>query len=580
MLSFSQPTIVLFFFTLTILALIKYQQYPERIFGLLFIALYSCDLVSENQVISSFANQGLLTLILLIICSLALEKTRLLKVVTNYVIKKSYNATWLRLFGLTTIASAILNNTAVVSTMLAPIRNNTHHAASKLLLPLSYAAILGGTLTLVGTSTNLIVNSMVIEAGMPSLRFFDFTLVGLSVVSSCGILLFLSSRLLPSKQLKQQYASDYLIDTEVMLGSTLIGHSIENNGLRNLESLFLVEILRSNRLISPVAPSEVIQANDRLIFSGDIKKVTHLSQFSGLSSFANQNGLPMNNLTEVIIRPESVLIGCSLKKVGFRALFDAAVVAIKRDGETVSGKLGELSLKAGDYLVLAVGDDFKARHNIQKNFFVISGVETEQLLDGYKEKLAIGGFFVAILLAACNLLPLFKGMLILLAGLLMTGCLNGNEVLQRLPKNIWLIIASALLLAQALSNSGAFTFFDDFVRHHQDAFTPFIGLVLVYLMTWLLTELVTNNAAAALIFPIGYELAASLSISPMPYVMAVAFAASASFISPYSYQTNLMVYNAGQYRLTDFIKVGLPISLLYGVTVITALSLIYDIGIA
>lgn len=508
---------------------------------------------------------------LLMICSVALEKTKLLRMITNYVIGPNYRLTWLRLYGLTTFSSAILNNTAVVSTMLAPIRNNPHHKASKLLLPLSYAAILGGTLTLVGTSTNLIVNSLVIDFGLPSLKFFDFTAVGICLVLGCGVLLYILSPFLPERGKSHVQIRDYIIDTEVSAESDLVGKTVEQNGLRHLESLFLVEILRDGRLISPVTPAEVIQPNDRLLFSGDVKKVTILTQFDGLSLFASDSGLPLDNLSEVVIRPESHLIGKTLKHAGFRALFDAAVVAIKRDGEALSGKLGEVKLQTGDYLVLAVGEDYASRNNIAKNFFLLNEVKTEHCLDGWKEKLAIGGFLGAILLAATGIVSLFKVMLILLGLLLLTGCLSANEVLQRIPKGVWLIISSALLLSQALTNTGALNGVEALVHSYDYLFTPFIGLVVVYLLSWIMTELVTNNAAAALVFPIGIELASSLSVNPQAYILAIAFGASASFISPYGYQTNLMVFNAGQYKLQDFVKVGVPMCLLYGVIVLTAI---------
>ncbi|MFA0506620.1 SLC13 family permease [Vibrio sp. 10N.222.54.B12] len=562
---------VLVLFAVTICGLIRFQAHSDKVFGILLLALYISSLVSTEQVIQSFSNRGLLTLMLLMICSVALEKTKLLRVITSYVIGPNYRLTWLRLYGLTTFSSAILNNTAVVSTMLAPIRNNPHHKASKLLLPLSYAAILGGTLTLVGTSTNLIVNSLVIDAGLPSLKFFDFTAVGICLVVGCGLLLYFLSSLLPERGKDHVQIHDYIIDAVVSPQSDLIGKTVEQNGLRHLESLFLVEVLRNGHLISPVTPSEIIQANDRLLFSGDVKKVTVLTQFDGLSLFASNVGLPLDNLSEVVIRPESRLIGKTLKHAGFRALFDAAVVAIKRDGEALSGKLGEVELQAGDYLVLAVGEDYASRNNITRNFFLLSEVETDRCLDGWKEKLAIGGFFGAILLAALGVVSLFKVMLIFLGVLLLTGCLSASEVLQRMPKSIWLIISSALLLSQALSNSGALDGLEALVHYNDYLFTPFIGLVVVYLLAWLMTELVTNNAAAALVFPIGIELASSLSANPQAYILALAFGASASFISPYGYQTNLMVFNAGQYKLQDFVKVGVPMCLLYGVIVLTAI---------
>ncbi|CAH1552777.1 SLC13 family permease [Vibrio rotiferianus] len=567
--------IVLLLFALTIVGLIKFQSKPERVFGALLLVLLSGGFVSDEQVIASFANQGVLTLVLLMVCSLALEKTKILRQITNFVIQPGYSRSWLNLFTFSALSSSVLNNTAVVSAMLASIRSNIHHSPSRLLLPLSYSAILGGTLTLVGTSTNLIVNSMVIESGLPALGFFDFTLIGVFLISACGTALFIASRWLPNRVEQPKTIDDYFIDTQVMTNSSLIGRSIEQNGLRNLEALFLVELQRSGHLISPVSPSEVLQSGDRLLFSGDIKKVTLLSQFSGLQSFANQNGLPLDNLSEVILRPESSLVGKTLKRAGFRALFDAAVVAIKRDGGRLSGKLGDVELKAGDSLVLAVGKDFKSRHNLSKNFFFVSGVETERTLGRYREWLAVWGFAASIGLSAVGVVPLFKSLLLLLGILLLSDTLKANEILQRLPTQIWLIISSALLLSYALNNTQALTLFDAVIVRYQHSFTPLIGLVFIYLSTWLLTELVTNNAAAALIFPIAMGLSSSLGVDPIGFIMAVAFGASASFISPYGYQTNLMVYNAGQYRVSDFIKVGVPVSIVYGVVTVSSIAVIY-----
>lgn len=562
---------VLFIFFATIVGLIKYQNYPERVFGAVLISLYGLNIVTTQQVLDKFSNQGLLTLMLLMTCSLALEKTKALRALGRYVMQSSYQKTWLRLLGLTAVSSAFLNNTAVVATMLSPIRNNKYHSPSLLLLPLSYAAIFGGTLTLVGTSTNLIVNSMVLDQGLPPLGFFEFTPIGASVIVVCGGLLFLLSKRLPNKPMPRLCSSQYFIDARVASGSTLAGKSVEQNGLRSLESLFLVEILRRGRLISPVSPSEGIEDNDRLIFSGDIQKVTRLKQFNGLSTYAHENGLPLKNLHEALIKPDSVLIGSSMKQVGFRALFDAAVVAMRRDGESISGQLGDVVFRAGDCLVLAVGKDFHQRRNITKNFYLMSDKETEHALQPWQEKVALVGFVTAIALAALGWFTLFKTTLVLLSLLLFTGCLSSNEIMRRLPMKIWLIIASALLLSQALLTSGVLTALGAWIQTHHHIITPLLGLIMVYTLTWLLTELVTNNAAAVLIFPIAYTLALTLSVAPKAYILAVAFGASASFISPYGYQTNLMVFNAGQYKLSDFAKIGIPISLAYGITVITAI---------
>ena len=572
-----QSYFVLTVFLSTIIGLIKYQQRPSLVFGIALMILFSTDMVSTEQVIKSISNQGLLTLILLMLCSIALEKTRLLRIIAMKVIKPSYKGTWARLFGFTVLSSALLNNTAVVSTMLAPIRNNPHHSPSKLLIPLSYAAILGGTLTLVGTSTNLIVNSLVLDANLPSLGFFDFTLVGLCLVFVCGITLYFCGRFLPDKSIDSAEAESYFIEAKISIDSNLVGKTVEQNGLRHLQSLFLVEIMRGDCLLSAIAPTEVLQANDKLIFSGDISKVSQLNMFDGLSIFAEKNGLSIDNLREVVVRPESILTGKTLRKVGFRSLFDAAVVAIKRDGEKVSGKIGRLKIQPGDFLVLAVGEDFKSRRNIRKNFILLSDIELDSRLSGIKEWLAVIGFLVAITLSAVGVLPLFKSVLLLLGVLLLTGCFSTNELLRRLPVDIWVIISSAIGLSYALQNSGVIEAFTLFMSNNSDAFTPFMALLAVYIITWLLTELVTNNAAAALVFPIAYGLAISIDANPTAFIMAVAFGASASFISPYGYQTNLMVFNAGQYKLNDFIRIGAPVSIAYSITAVSMIVIVFGL---
>jgi len=572
-----QSYFVLAVFIGTIFGLIKFQQRPSLVFGVALLILFSTQMVTTDQVIKSASNQGLLTLILLMLCSIALEKTRLLRLVAMKVIKPCYSATWLRLFSFTVISSAFLNNTAVVSTMLAPIRNNPNHSASKLLIPLSYAAILGGTLTLVGTSTNLIVNSLVLDANLPSLGFFDFTLVGLCLVVTCGITLYCCRSLLPDRNMKEGEALSYFIEAKVNPESTLIGKSVEQNGLRHLQSLFLVEIIRGNCVLTAIAPNEVIQENDKLIFSGDVSKVSQLHLFDGLSIFAEKRGLPLDNLREVVVRPESVLTGKTLKSIGFRSLFDAAVVAIKRDGEKVSGKIGEVKIRPGDFLVLAVGEDFKSRRNIRKNFILLSDIELDSRLSGKKELLAIVGFVAAIALAAFSVVSLFKAVVLLLGVLLLSGCLTSSEILRRFPTDIWVIISSAIVLSYALQNSGIITSFSELMSHSAFGLSPLMALIAVYIVTLFLTELVTNNAAAALVFPIAYGLALSVGSNPIAFIMAVAFGASASFISPYGYQTNLMVFNAGQYKLNDFIKIGVPVSVVYSVTCITAIVAVFGL---
>lgn len=562
-------------FVLTLVGLVKYQQVPERVFATSTIVCLLLSLVSTEELLENSVNTGLVALVILIVCSFALERTSLLRIVASKLITKHKKRSYVKTLLSTAFASAILNNTAVVATLITPIKNNKHINPSRLLLPLSYAAILGGTLTLVGTSTNLIVNSMVIEQGLDSLKFFDFTIVGLSVLFACMVVLLITLKTLPKVNITDSKSIDYFVEAEVHTDSKLVCKSIQENGLRSMDSLFLVEIIRQGHLISPVTPDEYIQAGDKLIFSGDISKVFVLQQFDGLELFAEKDGLLLDNLTEVLIKPGSSIIGIKLKQSGFRARFDAAVVAVRREGSVLSGKVGDLVLQSGDFLVLAVGNDFAGRNNISKNFFVLTGVKPENMLTGWRDKFALLGFVGAIASSVILSIPLLSVLIYYLAALVVFKCLSINEIKRRFPLEIWLIVSSALTLSTGLENTGVAALFADKVEYLLQGQSVMVAFVFVFIVTLLLTELITNNAAAALVFPIAYNIAIGLGVSPIPFVMAVAFAASGSFISPYGYQTNVMVYNSGNYKLKDFIRYGVPVSLTYTLVALYMIPLVF-----
>jgi len=570
-----QQIVVSGIFLLTIGALIFSQYRPSMVFSLTMLALLVSQAVTVETVLANATNQGLITLILLLLVSAAIDKTALLKRIARKLLTQNYQQSFWRLFGVSFIASAFLNNTAVVASLIGPVKQNQYHAASKLLIPLSYAAILGGTVTLIGTSTNLIVDSFLLDYGHPGFAFFDFTLFGLTAGVISGIVLYFCQGLLPTYQTDNAVNNVYLLEAEVSADSELIGKSIEENHLRNLPELFLVEIIRNNTSITPVCPDEIIHPEDKLIFNGNVQKVDALSHIKGLSLFAENHGLMQSELTEVVISNRSSIIGKTLKKVGFRALFDAAVVAIRRDGETLSGKLGELTLQTGDFLLLATGPDFTQRNNIAKHFFIVSEQRIARKLSGLQDGLTVSGFALTIALAALGILPLIYGLIFFLALLLLLNVTSYSEVKRGLPLNLMLVIVGALSLSSALSSSGLTTMLTDSLAPILLQSSPFIALVVIYVITLLLTEFVTNNAAAALMFPFAWAVISALNAPVMPFALAVAFAASASFISPYGYQTNLLVHNAGQYLYKDFVKIGLPVSFVYSSIVLSLLYWVY-----
>lgn len=532
---------------------------------------------SQQALLSSFSNPALATLILLLLVSLALERSPLLDRLSSSLLRGHANLATFRLSAFATALSAFMNNTAVVGALLGMISRQRLQPPSRLLLPLSYASILGGVTTLVGTSTNLVVNSFAVEAGLPALQMFQFSLVGVPVALMCLLVLTLSARLLPANAARTHDAGTaYFLEARIAPGSPLAGRSIEQNQMRNLDGLFLLEIERMGQLVSPVGPNEMLFEDDVLIFTGEIHKVQALQRFQGLQVFgARADALLKSNLVEVVISSQSELANRTLREVDFRTMFDAGVVGIRRGDRRLTGQLGRIPLRIGDSLLLAAGPDFLQHRNLDRNFHVLNGTVVRPKLTSLQSTMALSGFACAILLSALEWVPLFNGLLLLMAGLLATRILTLGEMRRRFPFELLLVIGAALTIAKVIESSGAAALMADGIRFVFADYGITGAFVGIYLLTLILTELVTNNAAAALAFPIALTTARALGADPTPFVMIVAYGASACFLVPFGYQTHLMVYSAGRYRMTDFVRVGLPVSITYSIGVLLLVPIVF-----
>lgn len=558
-----------------VVALITTKLNPALLFFSAITISFLSGLIELDVMLANFTNVSLITLMMLLSASLAIEKTRLVSWLSAQIARASLAHSVTRLGLSTALLSSFINNTAVVATMINAVKENTAHAPSKLLLPLSYTAILGGTLTLIGTSTNLIVNGFVEDAGLAPLGFFDFTLVGAAVLVVGLITIVIFSYKLPEYEIEQEEQAPFYLEAKVTDRSALIDKTVEQNGLRHLKSLFLAEIIRDGQHIVPVGPDEKIKQDDILLFVGDINSAHRLAQFTGLQLAHPEHEIsPGNGLVEVVISHSGDIAGQTLKQFRFREQFDAAVIAIRRGHTRLEGGLGTIKLQAGDSLILAPGDHFKDKP-LNKEFVYVSGIELKHLFNLKTSLAIIGSFMLTLVASISGILSLEKGLLILLAGYLFSGVITAKEVQQRFPIDLFVIVGSAIGLAQLMISTGVAGLITEGLIHHINGWGPFGAFVAIYLTTLLFTELITNNAAAALVFPIAYSLAVSFGVSPMPFIMAVAFGASASFISPYGYQTNLMVYSAGNYRFSDYLLLGIPTSLAYTATALCVIPLVF-----
>ncbi len=534
-------------------------------------------LVELPVMLTSFANPALATLILLLLVSLTLERSPLLDLLAAKILAGREKTALLKLMGTGALLSAFLNNTAIVASFLGTLSRQTRIAPSRLLIPLSYASIFGGITTLVGTSTNLVVSSFATSAGLGELSMFQFSLVGIPVALVCIFTLLISSSWLPRHgTATEQKSLPYFLSADVMPESTLIGKTIEANAMRQLDGLYLLEIERDGRLISPVTPDEIIHAGDLLVFTGEVNKVQTLQRFSGLRLLGESaDELLTSNLVEVVISHESILANRTLQEVDFRTLFNAGVVGIRRGERRLEGQLGRIPLKVGDSLLLAVGSDFSQHHNLDRNFHLLSGTLQRPRLSLHQSLAALGGFAVAIVCASLGLLSLFESLLCLMALFLIGGLLSINEMRRRFPFELFLVIGSALTLAKGMEASGAAALVADGMQYLFNGYGVYAAFAGVFLLTLLMTETVTNNAAAALAFPIALSTAQAFNADPMPFIMAVAYGASACFLIPFGYQTHLMVYSPGRYRLQDYLKTGLPVSVMYSLTVLLLTPIIF-----
>jgi di/tricarboxylate transporter len=561
---------------LLVIELIRGRRSPAALFAGVAFGFILLDFIGIQKSLAQFTNTGLITVVVLLLLSVVLDKSRLLETVADKLIHGPYRWAVVKLYVATAAYSAFLNNTAVVASLLGPLRMARQHPPSRLLMPMCFAASLGGILTLVGTSTNLLMNSLMVGRGMEGLHLFDLFPVGILIVIGCGVAMALTYPFILKEQPPvQESRSEYFLEARVAPGSKLAGRSVEANGLRSLAHLFLAEIVRGDRVIAPVEPDEAIHEGDLLVFTGDVTRLDLLTQFDGLKTHGHTFALPLDNLVEVVIAAHSTLARKTIKEVDFRSQFDAAVIAVRRGADRVAGKIADLPLEVGDTLVLVVGADFDKRNNLSRNFVIVSRKAVQKFTDGRKGWIAMAGFVGAIVLSAFEVVDFLKALLVLLFAFLMLGYAKPGELRRNMPYEIILIIASSLIISDVMISTKAAELMAGGLLTGAESFGPYWALGIILFVTWILTELMSNNAAAALAFPVALGVAAKLGLDPMPFMMAVLYGASCSFITPYGYQTNLMIMSPGRYTLGDFVRAGLPVAAVFLAIALVAIPVFF-----
>jgi di/tricarboxylate transporter len=543
-------------------------------------------IISPEEALAGFSNQAVFTVGALYVVASALRQTGALDRISLWIMgkAKSEGQALLRMAGILPVMSAFLNNTPIVA-MFIPIVSDwcrKHRiAASRLLIPLSYLCILGGTCTLIGTSTNLVVNGLLYETSRSNpelgqavqpMHFFELSYVGLPyAIVGVLYLLLVGRRLLPTRKGLMEELTDasreYLANLRVQPDCRLIGQTVEQAGLRSLPGLFLTEIVRDDRVIAPVAPNQILQANDTLTFTGVVSTIVDLEKIHGLVPVADESYETRASkrrgamLCEAVVSPRCPSLGKTIRDADFRALYNAAVIAVHRGRRRLAGKVGDIILHPGDTLLLQAGPHFVRANKNNPDFLLVSGVENWQPVRHDKAIWSLILLFVLIILMVSGMTSIVMAALLVAGLMTVTRCISISEARQSIDWRTLITIASALGLAKALNTSGcaasAATFFIGFARD----WGPWAVVAAVYLTTSMFAAVVGNNAAAALVFPFAVAIGQQLGLSPRPLIMAVVFAGSASFVSPLSYQTNLMVYGPGGYRFADFLRVGLPLNL-------------------
>ncbi len=554
--------------------------------------LLVAGVLSPEEALAGLANEGMVTVGVLYVVVAGLRETGGIGWIVQSVLGRpgSLGHAQFRLMTPVALISAFLNNTPVVAMFIPAVVDwaKRHRLSiSKLMIPLSFASIAGGTCTLIGTSTNLVVNSLLMEqVGLPGLGMFDLAWIGVPVVVVVFLFILFTSRwLLPDRVPAISRFDDpreYTVEMLVEEGSPLSGKSIEKAGLRQLHGMFLIEIDRQGQVMAAVSPRELLQAGDRLVFVGIIESVVDLQQIRGLRPASNQlfklqSPRQDRTLVEAVVSDSCPLVGLSVREGHFRNVYNAVIIAVARNGERLHQKIGDIVLRPGDTLLLESHLSFAEQQHNSRDFFLVSRIEGATPPRHDKALIAIAILAFMVLSVAAGWLSMLKASMLAAGLMILTRCITGGRARRSVDWQVLIVIAASFGLGNALQNTGAAGALAGAMVGLAGA-VPWLTLLLVFLTTAILTAVATNNAAAVIMFPIALSTAGNLGVSPLPFIITLMVGASASFATPIGYQTNLMVYGVGGYRFADYLRIGIPLTLLVGLVTLLLVPHVWPWG--
>ena len=561
------------------------ELFPLDVTALSILAVVlALGYISPEEAISGFANPAVITIALLFVLSHALQKSGILEYMVIRLNKLTERSRFLGLFVFlisVALASAFVNNTAIVAIFIPltiRLAQKYNLSPSKLLMPLSYIAIIGGTLTLVGTSTNLLVNSIYVNSisSSPPLGMFEYTKFGLvMLVIGMAYLLIAVPFLIPSRTVtssltKSYHMGGYLTELKVSAESPLVGRTCKERAVNKNYDITVLDILRDGKLISKNIRDTIIYPEDILFVRGSLENFLRMKEVEKVTMLTDEKLTQDelihddNTLVECLITNQTDLVGKSLMEINFRRRFGSFILAIRREGEILRKKIAHVVLQAFDTLLI-YGPIEKIKELSDSGDFIVLG-EIEATLQKHKYWwVSVAVIFGAVILAALGIVPILKGALIGAIFLLVIRVITANEAYQSINWQVIVLIAALIPLGIVIQKSGTAFWIGTVLNDIANAFNPLVRptimLSLVYLVTIILTEMTSNAATAIIMTPIAISAAQQMGLDPRTFVFAVCFAASASFITPIGYQTNLMVYGPGGYKFTDYVRVGLPLAI-------------------